>query len=97
MVGDRAALFNLNSDFHFEIYAASQNAILCQLIEGLWDRSTVYRRRFTFMPDRAAQALAEHRQILESCRRRDANDASEAVRRNVKATTIAITDSVRLM
>jgi DNA-binding GntR family transcriptional regulator len=94
--GDRAALFDLNSDFHFEIYNASQNAILCQLIEGLWDRSTVYRRRFTFMPDRAAQALAEHRQILEACRRRDPNDAGEAVRRNVKGTTIAITNSVRL-
>jgi len=96
MVGDRAALFDLNSDFHFAIYTASQNGILCQLIEGLWERSTVYRRRFTFMPERAAQALAEHRQILDSCRRRDAHDAGEAVRRNVAATTIAITDSVRL-
>ncbi len=94
MVGNRAALFDLNGAFHFAIYAASQNAILCQLIEGLWERSTVYRRRFTFMPERAAQALAEHRQILDCCRRGDANDAGDAVRRNVAATTSAISNSV---
>lgn len=96
-VGDRAALFDLNSDFHFAIYAAGQNTILCQLIEGLWDRSTVYRRRFTFMPDRAVQALAEHRQILKFCQARDVNEAGEAVRRNVKGTTTAITNGVKLL
>ena len=95
-VGDRATLFDLNGAFHFAIYTASQNAILCQLIEGLWERSTVYRRRFIFMPERAAQALAEHRQILDACRRGDADGAGEAVRRNVAGTTRAIAESVKL-
>lgn len=94
--GDRVALFDLNGAFHFAIYGASQNAILCQLIEGLWERSTVYRRRFTFMPERAAQSLAEHKQILDACRRGDAQAAGEAVRRNVAATTRAISESKKL-
>lgn len=88
--GDRAALFDLNASFHFTLYTASQNAILCQLIESLWDRSTVYRRRFTFMPERAAQALAEHKKILAACRRGDQEAAGNAVRENVAHTTRAI-------
>jgi DNA-binding GntR family transcriptional regulator len=91
--GDRSALFDLNGAFHFTLYTASQNKILCQLIEGLWERSTVYRRRFTFMPERAQQALAEHKQILDACRRGDADAAGRAVRLNVAQTKKAISES----
>jgi DNA-binding GntR family transcriptional regulator len=91
--GDRGALFDLNGAFHFTLYTASQNAILCQLIESLWERSTVYRRRFTFMPERAEQALAEHKQILDACRRGDAAAAASAVRLNVGQTRKAISES----
>ena len=94
--GDRATLFDLNGAFHFAIYTASQNAILCHIIEGLWERSAVYRRRFTFMPERAVQSLAQHKQILEACRQGRADEAGEAVRRNVAATSRAILESVKL-
>ncbi len=90
--GDRAALFDLNGTFHFTLYAASGNAILCQIIEGLWDRSSVYRRRFTFMPERAHQALEEHRRILDACRRGDVDAAGREVRANVNHTTRAISE-----
>jgi DNA-binding GntR family transcriptional regulator len=93
--GDREALFDLNASFHFTLYSASRNAILCQLIESLWDRSTVYRRRFTFMPGRAEQALSEHRAILAACRRGDAATAGAAVRANVAQTTKAISEESR--
>jgi DNA-binding GntR family transcriptional regulator len=91
--GDRSALFDLNGAFHFTLYTASQNKILCQLIEGLWERSTVYRRRFTFMPERAQQALAEHKQILAACQHGDADAAGRAVRLNVAQTKKAISES----
>jgi DNA-binding GntR family transcriptional regulator len=93
--GDRDALFDLNGAFHFTIYTASGNAILCQMIESLWERSTVFRRRFTFMPERAERSLAEHREILEACRRGDIDAVGAAVRRNVAATTEAIARSDR--
>ncbi len=93
--GDRVALFDLNATFHFTLYMTSQNAILCQLIEGLWERSTVYRRRFTFMPERAAQALAEHKKILAACRRGDQEASGNAVRENVAQTTRAISEELR--
>ncbi len=93
--GDRDALFDLNASFHFTLYTASQNAILCQLIESLWDRSTVYRRRFTFMPGRAVQALAEHHEIFAACQRGDVAAACAAVRANVAQTTRAISEEWR--
>jgi len=88
--GDRAALFDLNADYHFTIYRASENAILCGVIDGLWQRSTIYRRVFTFMPERGATALQEHRDILAACQAGDADAAGQAVRLNVAQTTRAI-------
>lgn len=87
---DRPALFELNAEFHFTIYRASGNTILCQVIEGLWQRSTIYRRVFTFMPERAFAALQEHKAILAACIARDADAAGHAVRINVMHTTEAI-------
>jgi len=87
---DLNALFELNRSFHFTIYTSSQNGILVQLIESLWDRSTVYRRIYTFMPERAPLALEEHKRILKACQDRDPVAAGQAVRENVSQTTRAI-------
>ena len=45
------------------------------------------------MPERAQQALAEHKQILAACRRGDADAAGRAVRLNVAQTKKAISES----
>ena len=87
---DLDALFALNRSFHFTLYSASQNSILLELIEGLWDRSTIYRRMFTFMPERAKQALEEHKCIFAACHEGDAQRAGHATRENVAHTTRAI-------
>jgi DNA-binding GntR family transcriptional regulator len=47
------------------------------------------------MPERAGQALAEHREILAACRRGDAATAGAAVRANVAQTTKAISEEWR--
>jgi DNA-binding GntR family transcriptional regulator len=87
---DFGALFDLNRDFHFSIYRMSSNATLVQMIESLWDRSTVYRRMYTFMPERARLALQEHKVILQACKARDSVQAGRAVRENVQQTTRGI-------
>jgi DNA-binding GntR family transcriptional regulator len=87
---DFNALFDLNRDFHFALYNLCGNATLIQMIESLWDRSTVYRRMYTFMPDRAKQALEEHKAIVEACRAREPVRAGSAVRENVQQTTRGI-------
>lgn len=87
---DYNALFDLNRVFHFTLYNICGNTTLIQMIESLWDRSTIYRRMYTFMPDRARQALQEHKAIVEACLLREPLRAGNAVRENVQQTTRGI-------
>lgn len=87
---DYNALFDLNRVFHFTLYNICGNTTLVQMIESLWDRSTIYRRMYTFMPDRAKQALQEHKVIVGACMARDPSRAGRAVRENVQQTTRGI-------
>jgi DNA-binding GntR family transcriptional regulator len=87
---DFAQLFDLNRKFHFAIYDACKNALLLQIINRLWDRSHRYRQLHTYLPERAPQALAEHREIYAACRASDSAAAGAAIRNNVRQTTVGI-------
>jgi DNA-binding GntR family transcriptional regulator len=56
------------------------------MIQGLWDRSSRYRHLYTFLPDRAPRALAEHKAICAACIAGNAEKAGSAVRKNVRQT-----------
>jgi DNA-binding GntR family transcriptional regulator len=88
--GDYAQLFDLNRAFHFAIYEASANSLLIQMIGGLWDRSRRYRQLYTHLPQRASQALIEHKEIYAACNAGDSVLAGTAVRNNVRQTTTGI-------
>jgi DNA-binding GntR family transcriptional regulator len=92
---DFAALFEHNRAFHFTIYRAAQRAHLLQIIEQLWNQGDHYRRVYTELPDRARQALAEHRAILEACRRRDPDALGLTVRHHVHQTTASLLEHMR--
>lgn len=83
-------LLELNQHFHFTIYEASDMPLLIELIAGLWNRSALYRRVFTYLPERAPQALQEHRDIYAACRAGDGEAAGEAIRRNIRQTVRAL-------
>jgi DNA-binding GntR family transcriptional regulator len=87
---DYAQLFNLNREFHFTIYEASDNSLLIQMIGGLWDRSRRYRQLYTHLPKRASQALVEHKEIYLACKVGNYVSAGTAVRNNVRQTTVGI-------
>ena len=87
---DYARLFDLNREFHFTIYEASDNSLLIQMISGLWDRSRRYRQLYTYLPRRAPQALVEHKDIYAACKAGDKVSAGSAVRNNVRQTTVGI-------
>ena len=87
---DFEKLLELNQTFHFLIYEAAHKPLLLQMITSLWDRSTLYRRLYTYLPERAPQALAEHKEILAACKKGDAKSASQAVRNNVRQTVKGI-------
>jgi len=83
---DENKLLDLNRSFHFSIYDAANRPVLFQIITSLWDRSIRYRRLYTHLPGRASQALAEHKEIYNACKNRDAGAAARAVQHNVRQT-----------
>lgn len=92
---DFGRLLELNQSYHFAIYAAAELPQLMELINGLWNRSGLYRRVFTYLPERAPQALQEHRDIYEACRAGDAVAAGRAVRNNIHQTVAALLEEFR--
>jgi DNA-binding GntR family transcriptional regulator len=89
------ALFMFNREFHFTIYRAAQRRHLFQIITQLWDQSDRYRRLYTYMPNRASTALAEHKAILAACQQRDKDAMGSTVRYNVHQTTTGLQEEMR--
>jgi len=83
---DYSRLLELNRTFHFTIYEAARCPILLQIIASLWDRSSLCRRVYLYLPGRASQALAEHKEIYQASKQGDAQWAHQAVRKNVHQT-----------
>jgi DNA-binding GntR family transcriptional regulator len=59
---------------------------------SLWNRSRLYRRVFTYLPERAVPALQEHKEIYDACCAGDSESAGKAVRRNIRQTVNALLD-----
>jgi DNA-binding GntR family transcriptional regulator len=89
-------LLALNRTFHFLIYERSGMPKLVELIASLWQQSALYRSLYTYLPARTAQALAEHKEIYEACKRADASAAGKAVRNNVRQTVEGIVQKLTI-
>jgi DNA-binding GntR family transcriptional regulator len=91
---DYGALFQSNRDFHFTIYHAARRPNLLQVIEQLWNHGDHYRRSYTQVPERARQALEEHRVILAACGRRDPDALGLMIRHHVHQTTVGLLEHI---
>lgn len=92
---DFGQLMELNRSFHFTIYNTSELHLLSEIMNSLWNRSSLYRRLFTYLPERAIQALQEHKEIYAACRAGDSDAAAEAVRRNIHQTVKTLIDEIQ--
>ena len=92
---DFARLMELNQTFHFTIYSASNLRLLLEMMTSLWNRSTLYRRVFTYLPERALQALREHKKIYTACQAGDPESAGRAIRHNIQQTVAALLDELQ--
>ncbi|WP_289032935.1 GntR family transcriptional regulator [uncultured Roseibium sp.] len=81
--GDPDAYFRANQTFHETIYAASHNGFLAEQALHLQNRLKVYRRLQLRVPNRVANSLAEHDQIVGAIAAGDAAAAAEAMRQHV--------------
>ncbi len=66
--GDLEGFLASNRAFHTRIYAATGNAVLVRVIDGLWDLSERYRRAYLQLPARAAESTSEHRRLYDLIR-----------------------------
>ena len=78
----------LNKDFHLRIYQAAPYPILNQLIEDLWEKMERTQSVFTFVPDRAAASVEEHKKIIAALQAKD-TALSERLVKDQKSRTMA--------
>lgn len=72
-------------DFHFRIVKASNNArLISMLCEDLYHLLRVYRYKASTRTGRAAQALAEHKSIVEALKMRNPDLAEERMREHIR-------------
>ena len=77
----------LNKDFHLRIYRAAPYPTLHQLIEDLWQKMERIQCVFTFVPERAAASVEEHKKIIEALQAKD-TELSEMLVKEQKSRTM---------
>jgi DNA-binding GntR family transcriptional regulator len=77
----------LNKVFHLRIYQAAPYPILNQLIEDLWEKMERTQSVFTFVPDRAAASVEEHKKIIAALQAKD-TALSERLVKDQKSRTL---------
>jgi len=70
---------NLDDQFHRKLFAMCDAAKLTELITNLWEQCSFYRSMASILRKSPAQALEQHKQILEALKSRDAGRAVQAV------------------
>jgi DNA-binding GntR family transcriptional regulator len=85
---------NLNHQFHSTLYAASGRQHLCELQGILRRRTQHYLYAYITGLGDMPRAQAEHRAILEACRRGAAEEAAAIVRRHVSQVGRALVEYV---
>jgi DNA-binding GntR family transcriptional regulator len=81
--GDIDAFYDINQEFHEAIYEASRNAFLADQTRRLRNQVAAYRRRVTRMPNRIADTLREHEEIMQAILAHDQERAHRAMRDHV--------------
>jgi DNA-binding GntR family transcriptional regulator len=84
-----AAELESHHRFHGAIHRASHNALLVEILDGLWVKTDRYRRHgleaARTQDERNARAT-EHRQLFEAVRDGDGETAAELMRRHVESS-----------
>ena len=87
----------LNRRWHFGLYEAAQSELLVQLIDMLWNRTSLYREVIFSDPTIRAKAAHEHGDVLRRLQLGDVVGAARGVRLHVRRATedMMVTESSR--
>ncbi len=89
----------LDREFHLGSYVAAGMPELVRLIQRYWNRTQQYRRAYTRMigPQGRWVINHEHRLIMESMKRRDAETAASLLTVHIRRTRLALADHPLIM
>jgi GntR family transcriptional regulator, transcriptional repressor for pyruvate dehydrogenase complex len=73
-----------DSQFHYAIAQASENAVVLKVLDALMDLLLEVRERSLQVEGRPQKSAAGHRRILRAIKRRDAAAAHRAMRRHIE-------------
>ena len=84
-----AAQLESHHRFHAAIHRAAQNALLVEIVDGLWVKTDRYRRHGLEVgrsDEELKSRATEHRLLFEAVRDGDADTAAELMRRHVETS-----------
>lgn len=78
------ALVTLNRRFHQQIYEATHNQYLLEMLEVLYDSMALLQNLTAQMPSRHGQSDIEHLRIVRAIEKRDPDAAEKAARQHIR-------------
>jgi len=80
----------INKAFHLRIYKAAPFPRLYKMICNLWDTFERWPSVFSYVPERAAAAVEEHKEIIKALRAGDADQADRLIKEQKERTMEAL-------
>jgi DNA-binding GntR family transcriptional regulator len=93
--GDTSKFSPNDIHFHNTILSLVQNELLNDILDGLHNRISIIRRYASLRPgSHMMESMQEHRDIIQAMRRRDSEQAAEAMRLHIENTISRVVDLV---
>jgi DNA-binding GntR family transcriptional regulator len=80
----------MNKAFHLRIYKAAPFPRLYKMICDLWDTFERWPSVFSYVPERAAASVEEHKKIIQALRERDMEQADRLIKEQKERTMEAL-------
>ncbi|HHP50800.1 MAG TPA: GntR family transcriptional regulator [Moorella mulderi] len=85
----------VDTKFHEVLYQASRNALLVKIINNLQEKIQTYRTTSLSMPGRMAEALEEHRRLLEAIAAREVDLAQRLAQEHIENAANRVMEAIR--
>ncbi len=88
---DSPRFWELHRDFHWALLEPGASAWIQRVLDQIWLASQRYVR--LFVSETLEDAMADHRELLACCERRDGDGASDLLRRHLDRTESAVREA----
>lgn len=92
---DLSRYIELNSQFHLKLYSYCGSPQLVSMIDSSWKRVDLYRRFFMTHSQGISLEIANHKDLLDACRRRDGELAHKIMKDSCLQAAQWIADKIR--